>query len=60
VLTPEREGEIDALVKRLNGDSNAESGRADAQLNKLGRYRWPAQKAAETRVKATGGTRGGR
>src|SRR5262245_7767626 len=60
VLAPEREGEIDALVKRLNGDSNTESKAADAGLMKLGRYRWPAQKAAETRVKATGGTRGGR
>src|SRR5262249_17515642 len=36
VLTPEREKEIDALVKRLNGASNAESKAADAGLNKLG------------------------
>ena len=60
VLTPERERDIDALVKRLNGTSNADSKAADAELNKLGRYRWFAQKAAEERVKADGATRAGR
>ncbi|MBO0700770.1 MAG: hypothetical protein J2P46_20400, partial [Zavarzinella sp.] len=51
VLTPEREREIDAEVKRLNGPSNAESKAADAELEKLGRYRYHAQKAAEERLK---------
>ena len=53
VLTPEREKEIDAQVRRLNGASNAESKAADTQLGKLGRYRFAAQKAAEERVKET-------
>jgi hypothetical protein len=61
VLTPEREVEIDAVVKRLHGDSNAESKAADANLNNtLGRYRSAAQAAAEKRLKATGVTRAGR
>jgi hypothetical protein len=60
VLAPEREREIDALVKRLNGASNAESKAADAGLNKLGRYRYPAQQAAEARLKARDGVRAGR
>ncbi len=53
VLTPEREKEIDALVKRLNGPSNAESKAADTELGKLGRYRFAAQKAAEGRLADT-------
>lgn len=60
VLTPERERQIDAQVKRLNGDSNAESKAADAVLNQMGRYRWAAQKAAEGRLKANEGVRVGR
>ena len=44
VLTPEREKEIDALVERLNGASNDDSKSADTSLDKLGRYRWAAQK----------------
>jgi hypothetical protein len=60
VLPPEREAEIDAVVKRLQGDSNAEAKGADATLNKLGRYRWPAQAASEKRLKAIGTTRAGR
>jgi hypothetical protein len=52
LLTPEREREVDAQVKRLNGPSNVESKAADAELNKLGRYRWAAQKEAEARVAA--------
>jgi hypothetical protein len=60
VLTPEREQEVDALVKRFNGASNTESKAADAGLNTLGRYRWAAQTAAEGRLKATGASRGGR
>jgi len=57
VLTPERERDVDALVKRLNGPSNAEANAADAVLNKLGRYRWAAQRAAEGRLKANGSGR---
>jgi hypothetical protein len=56
LLPPEQEREIDVLVKRLNGPSNAESRSADAELNKLGRYRWPAQKAAVERLSANRGT----
>jgi hypothetical protein len=52
VLTPERERDVDVLVKRLHGPSNAEAKTADAELHKmLGRYRWPAQRAAEERLK---------
>lgn len=54
LLTPEKEKEIDALVRRLNGDSNADSRAADRELNKLGRYRWPAQSAAAKRLKLQG------
>jgi len=50
VLTPERERDIDALVKRFNGPSNAESKAADTELGNLGRYRYHAQKAAEARL----------
>ena len=60
ILTPEREVEIDAIVKQLNGDSNAESKVADATLEKLGRYRWPTQSAAEKRLKARDAVRAGR
>jgi hypothetical protein len=60
VLTPEREVEIDAVVKRLHGDSNAEAKAADATMDKLGRYRSAAQAAAETRLKAREGVRAGR
>ena len=61
VLTPEREKEIDALVKRLNGGSNAEAKRADGELNsQLGRYRHWAQKAAEARLAANLAGRAGR
>jgi hypothetical protein len=51
VLTPEREHEIDALTRRVKGDSNADAKAADAELNKMGRYRWAAQRAAEERLK---------
>jgi hypothetical protein len=55
VLTPEREREIDALVARLNGDSNADAKAADAALTKsLGRYRSAAQAAAEKRLARAG------
>jgi len=60
VLPPERERDIDALVKKLNGASNAASKDADAGLNKLGRYRYPAQQAAEKRLQARDGVRAGR
>lgn len=61
VLTPEREKEIDGLVKQLKSTSNAEAKSADKDLsNMLGRYRWSAQKAAEDRVKANGPTQAGR
>jgi hypothetical protein len=52
VLTPEREREIDALVKALHGGSNQEAREADAALKKLGRYRTAAQKEAEKRMNA--------
>ncbi|HEX3148363.1 MAG TPA: hypothetical protein VHR66_09790 [Gemmataceae bacterium] len=57
VLTPEREKDIDALVKRVNGPSNDDAKAADAVLHKLGRYRWPAQTAAQERLKGRAGTR---
>jgi hypothetical protein len=59
VLTPEREREIDALTKRVNGPSNADAKLADTELGKLGRYRFAAQRAAEARLKErdTSGTR---
>ncbi len=52
VLTPEREKEIDALVKRVNGDSNPDAKVADEALGKLGRYRWASQHASEARIQA--------
>jgi len=56
VLTPEREKEIDVLVKRLNGASNTEAQKADKELNdRLGRYRFTAQRAAEERLKERSG-----
>lgn len=58
VLTPERELEIDALVKRINGNSNADAQAADNTLSQqLGRYRSGAQAAAEMRIKAAGTAR---
>ena len=58
VLTPEREREIEAVVKRLKSPSNAEAKAADAELNRMGRYRWGAQRAAEARLKAGDGRAG--
>ncbi len=55
ILTPEREREIDALVKRFQGPSNEESKAANQVLDKMGRYRWPAQTAAAARLKAQAG-----
>jgi hypothetical protein len=51
ILTPEREGEIDGLVKQVNSNSNAVAESADRTLNKMGRYRWAAQAAATARLK---------
>jgi hypothetical protein len=51
LLTPEREQEVDVLVKQLNGQSNQVSEAADRLLNKMGRYRWAAQTASQTRLK---------
>jgi hypothetical protein len=51
LLTPEREKEVDVLVKQLNGASNEGSQAADRLLNKMGRYRWAAQTASQTRLK---------
>ena len=56
LLTPEREKEVDALVRRLADDSNADSIAADRTLNKLGRYRWAAQTSASARLKSSGVT----
>jgi hypothetical protein len=51
VLTPERESDIDRLVSKLDGPSQAEAKAADRGLNQLGRYRWPAQEASRARLK---------
>lgn len=53
ILTPERESEIDSVVKRLHGESNTEARTADITLSKLGRYRSPAQAASEARIRRT-------
>jgi hypothetical protein len=55
ILTPEREREIDALVKQFTGPSNEESKTANKLLDQLGRYRWPAQTAAAARLQAQAG-----
>jgi len=60
VLTPEKERAVEVLVKRVNGESNIEAKAADAVLNKMGRYRWAAQKAAEGRLNTRGAARPGR
>jgi hypothetical protein len=59
VLTPEKELEVEALVKQVNGASNSDAKAADVVLNKMGRYRWAAQKAAEGRLNARGAARPG-
>jgi hypothetical protein len=51
-LTPEKERQVDAVVRRFHGNSNRDSEAADRILNELGRYRYAAQSAAETRLKA--------
>jgi hypothetical protein len=51
VLTPERESDIDLLVKKLDGPSPGEAKASDRALNELGRYRWPAQEASRARLK---------
>jgi hypothetical protein len=58
ILTPEQERELDTAVKKLH-DLRAEyeaasarfSAAGDALEKKLGRFRWPAQGAAEARLK---------
>jgi len=60
ILTPEREKEIDVLVKRIEGPSNAESQAANHTLDELGRYRSSAQKAASARLKAQASAKTGR
>ena len=57
VLTPEKEKDVDALVKQLNSDSNALSQAADRILNQMGRYRFAAQNAAASREKSRNRTR---
>lgn len=57
VLTPERESDIDRLVKNLDGPAKGESVAADRALNELGRYRWPAQEASRARLKGLKETR---
>jgi hypothetical protein len=59
VLTPEREREIDALVKKFNGESNQGAVDADKELSKLGRYRSAAQAASQKRMKETRTSRNG-
>jgi hypothetical protein len=51
VLTPERESDIDRLVRKLDGPSKEEAEAADRDLNRLGRYRWPAQEVSRARLK---------
>jgi hypothetical protein len=51
LLTPEREREVEALVRQLNAPSNEVAQAADKLLNKMGRYRWAAQTAAATKLK---------
>ena len=60
VLPPESEAEVDAVVKRLQGDSNAEAKAADATLNKLGRYRWARPIGGGEAVEGGVATRAGR
>jgi len=60
ILTPEKERVVESLVRRLNSASNAEAEEAGRALNVLGRYRWAAQTAATTRLKAAGELRGRR
>jgi hypothetical protein len=50
ILTPEREREIDGLVRQLHGPSAAERSAADGALAKLGRFAAPARQRAEERV----------
>jgi hypothetical protein len=51
VLTPEKEDDIVQLVRKLDGPVKAEAKDAEHALNRLGRYRWPAQQAARARLK---------
>lgn len=57
VLPPERERDVEALVKRIHGDSNLDAKAAHQELSKLGRYTWAAHQAANERLKAAGSVR---
>jgi hypothetical protein len=50
LLTPEREHEIDGLMRRLNGAEGQDQKSAEAALAKLGRFAWPARQQAEQRL----------
>ena len=60
VLPPERERQVEVLVRQATGESNREAKAADQALSRLGRYRWAAQSAAEARIKANDSARTGR
>lgn len=50
VLTPEREREIDALIRRAQRGSEADRQAANRELAQLGRFAAPARKRAEERL----------
>jgi hypothetical protein len=50
VLTPEREAEIDGLVRRVKGPKGSDQAAAETALAKLGRFASPAQQQAEHRL----------
>jgi hypothetical protein len=50
VLTPERERDVERLVKESKGPSAAAQASAARELAKLGRFAAPAQKKAEERL----------
>jgi hypothetical protein len=50
VLTPERERDVERLVKESKGPSAAARASAARELAKLGRFAAPAQKKAEERL----------
>jgi hypothetical protein len=50
VLTPERETEVDGLVRRIKGPAGPDQSAAHADLYKLGRFAAPAAEQAEWRL----------
>ncbi len=50
ILTPEREREIDGIVRQLKGTSREERSAAAAALGRLGRFAGPARQQAEGRL----------